>query len=842
MKKTITLTSSIFLLFSFLSLLSAQTVIGTVVNKKTQEPTANALVVLLNHLPLISAVTNDEGKFILDNVPLGKHRLSVEKEGYLSEIYTFETRQTARIRVELIERTEELNTTVRQRWNTRITTASQNAERLINAPATVHIVTVQDIEEKGYTSLADILEDIPEIEIQEKVDGIYSNLITIRGIEGNERFLVLLDGMRITSMATTRHAIDKNFLIQYAKRVEIVLGPSSALYGADAFTGVINIITKDGNKAQKAEMQLDYGMYNTMESSFFAGFGKKDFSFNINGGMYYSREPNLSNFYPKEYAWYKDQYSVNGNVLANTFTPPDTIQTTIAPFSMPRLSYFFHAKAKIKELEIGLVYNSETHQSSLGAKPQYALPIADAKYNVSLSNAYVKHYWEINRRKKNISLSSNLNWNLYSLNHKSRFINSYSNYNKAYKYGFNNNIKLRENLNIKLNRYHNLLAGVSYQYTYALPKTSDLPNEYNAFQTHASQDIYYIGTDEVAPDGTSYKIHQEFYFSDQHFAGAFVQYQANFKNILLVTVGGRIDYSLFKLRSSTKVNQYFNFNPRLGLVFRPLEALRLKLFYGESTLLPSPEKRFEHYGSFYSVRDASGAFQGFKGDFWHLPNPDLKPEKIRSTEFSSSYINDNFAFNLGGYVNIITDLVAEKYSINGEFVGVPIAVVEQNVNNSSALTYGGTFKIYYQHYFDDQKTIRISAYASYTYSDGAISNPDTNGIMVANPLPFSARHTIKGGVTFKYKKFNIHTRGLYRSATINAKQEGNAPFFLVNAYASYQVYESPLKKMSFDVFVRVRNLTDARYYNTTLVSLIAFSAVPQDPIRLVVGVKAKINK
>lgn len=823
--------SFFFLCFSIYA--QAQSIEGIVVDQETQAPIKNALVELFNYSPTISATTDSEGKFILYGIPTGKHRLSIDAEDYLPQMYAFETGQTARIEIRLLPHNEDIHTTVRQRLNTKITTASQNSESLINAPATVHIVTNQEIEERGYTSLTDILEDIPEIEVQHKAYGEYSNLITIRGIQGNERFLVLMDGMRINSMATTRHTIDKNFLIRYAKRVEIILGPSSALYGADAFTGVINIISKDGNKTQYAEAQGSYGMYHTTENSFFAGFGNKDISFNLNGGVYYSQEPNLSKFYPKEYAWFNNQYSINGNMLVNSFSS-DTTQIEVAPFAMPRLAYFVHGKLKIKDFELGMIHNSQTQNPSMGNKPEYAPPIAETLYGISLTNAYLKHLWKNKKRNGKVSLASSVNWNFYNLNNNSKFINSFSSYESAFKYGFNHNVKINELLNIKLHRKHNLIIGLSYQYTYGLPKSSDLPFQYAPFQAAETQGLYYIGTNVADKDGNSLEIPQNLYFFDQHFGGAFLQYQGNFKDIISITLGARFDYSISKLRGSSNTQQYYDFNPRVGIVIRPIEALRFKLFYGEAFLAPSPEKRFEHFGSFTTTRDQNGDFTGFEGFFWHLPNPDLEPEKIRSAEVSASYINEQFALSLGGYYNLSTNLVDLNISFGEEFVGVPIAVVERSVNRSTAYTYGGSFKALFQHYFNEDKTIKINAYASYSLSDGRIND--------TIPLPFSAQHTVKGGLTFKYKQLSIHARAIFRTASTNLGGTGNEPFVLVNAFVNYEIYKSPTKQFSLDVFVQARNVTNSRYYNTTFGNIGLLDQVPQDPIRIIGGLRVRFSK
>ncbi|MBN1961485.1 MAG: TonB-dependent receptor plug domain-containing protein [Deltaproteobacteria bacterium] len=82
--------------------------------------------------------------------------------------------------------------------NIEIITASNKAEKSSDAPGTVIIVTADDILNRGYNDLADLLRDLPGIDLVEHA-GRFGELVTIRGIEGNDRFLVLINGHRINS-------------------------------------------------------------------------------------------------------------------------------------------------------------------------------------------------------------------------------------------------------------------------------------------------------------------------------------------------------------------------------------------------------------------------------------------------------------------------------------------------------------------------------------------------------------------------------------------------------------------------------------------------------------------
>ena len=173
----------------------------------------------------------------------------------------------------------------------KVVSASRMEEKSSEAPATIHIVTEDQIRTRGYLNLEEVLEDIPEIEIQRKASVEYSNYFTLRGIDGSEKFIILMDGMRINSPTGTPLAIVYNYPVANARQIEIILGPASSLYGVDAFTGVINIITRKGTEAKGFSVSTSYGNYNTTNNTFMAGLGNDEVSFALTGNFYYSDEP-----------------------------------------------------------------------------------------------------------------------------------------------------------------------------------------------------------------------------------------------------------------------------------------------------------------------------------------------------------------------------------------------------------------------------------------------------------------------------------------------------------------------------------------------------------------------
>ena len=253
-----------------------------------------------------------------------------------------------------------------------VVSASKIPVKSSDAPATLHLITDNQIKTRGYSNLEEVLEDIPGIEIQKKASVEYSNYFTLRGIDGSEKFIIMMDGMRINSPTGTPLAIVYNYPVINAQQIEIMLGPASALYGVDAFTGVINIITKNGATEKGLKINSSYGSFNTTNNSFMAGAGNEDISFLITGNFYFSDEPYYPDIYTDEFSWYNQQYKTNGDLLVspwdNTIVPGP-----VEAYETPTTSYAIHGKLTLKNFEVGYFRNFESHSSSISTSPEYSV-------------------------------------------------------------------------------------------------------------------------------------------------------------------------------------------------------------------------------------------------------------------------------------------------------------------------------------------------------------------------------------------------------------------------------------------------------------------------------------
>ncbi|BDS11768.1 TonB-dependent receptor [Aureispira anguillae] len=727
---------------------------------------------------------------------------------------------------------------------TAIETGASTTESIENTPATVYVVTAEEIEQQGYMGINELLRDIPEIEIQDRYASQDYNSVSARGVHGNEKVLILIDGIRYSSMVNSKYALLENYNIRYAERVEIILGPASALYGADAYMGVINIITKEGKKGEQFSLTGSYGMNHTTSNAFQFGVGNDDVSFSMSGGFYYSEGAKLNDYYLDEFRFYNKKYLQDGAILNSPVDQEGNMQTLpIKPFDMSRFAYFVEGKLEFKKWKIGIFHNQEQHSSAVSTKSHYSPYWAESRFGSSLTGLNIEHVF-LPKRSSKWTLKSVLNGTLMFTPTNSKYINAFSNYKDAYSIGSDFGVRLTETFNYKISKRHKLAFGMTMQHSITLPKSDDVPHQNNnpflpfSMANTPDYDIYYLGTDYTDLDGNSLKIYQDFYYIRRIILGAFAEYRLNLNKKFLLTLGLRFDQiiDISEYSPNKEARAYNTLNPRLGLIYKPFNNFNIKLFYGEGFLQPAPEQKYEHFGTFFPVQDAAGNNTHITGGFWHVPNEDLLPEKVRTTEFSGKYGKGDFSIGLNTYFNLIENAIVSRTNYEKPmFVGIPATATEQSVNSDiPTITYGTTLRADYRLVFGQEEQVQLKIHASYSYADGKMEGLEY--------LPFTAKHTLKAGLLFQWKSFSISNNILYRSASYNNGsididgeliQAGNPAFVVWNLFAKYSFAKQ--KKAKVNLFVKVNNVLNNQYYHTTDNSTISLGASPQDPIRFIGG-------
>ncbi len=140
-------------------------------------------------------------------------------------------------------------------------TASGHAQQLEDAPASISVITREQIEQRYYQDATDALRDIPGVIITGGGSGDRGNDIVIRGMP-SQYTLILVDGKPVSTRETRPNGsagFEQDWLppLQAIERIEVVRGPMSTLYGSDAIGGVINVITRKVAEDWGGAVQLD---------------------------------------------------------------------------------------------------------------------------------------------------------------------------------------------------------------------------------------------------------------------------------------------------------------------------------------------------------------------------------------------------------------------------------------------------------------------------------------------------------------------------------------------------------------------------------------------------------
>jgi len=153
--------------------------------------------------------------------------------------------------------------------NVRVTSIATGTQKpLPEAAAIASVITSQDIEAMGATTVEEALESVPGVHVSHSSE-VYSPKYLIRGISTkyNPETLVLINGIPITSsFRGDRTAYLGTLPVKMVSKIEVIRGPGSALYGADAFAGVVNVVTKSPSEIDGTEVGGSAGSFHSHEA------------------------------------------------------------------------------------------------------------------------------------------------------------------------------------------------------------------------------------------------------------------------------------------------------------------------------------------------------------------------------------------------------------------------------------------------------------------------------------------------------------------------------------------------------------------------------------------------
>ena len=179
--------------------------------------------------------------------------------------------------------------------------ASKLDQKESQAPASVTVITADEINKYGYKTLGDVLQSVQGFYVSDDRNYEY---LGVRGIslgDFNNRVLIMVNGHRINNNLTDGAFIGNEFILDMAlaDRVEIIRGPNAVLYGNNAFLGVVNVITKTGAQLNGIETSVSYGSFESYKARVSYGQLYTNGLDLLLSGTYYNSAGNSELFYPE---------------------------------------------------------------------------------------------------------------------------------------------------------------------------------------------------------------------------------------------------------------------------------------------------------------------------------------------------------------------------------------------------------------------------------------------------------------------------------------------------------------------------------------------------------------
>jgi outer membrane receptor protein involved in Fe transport len=443
--------------------------------------------------------------------------------------------------------------TLEELMNITVTTASRTAEGVEEAAARVQVVTSAQIQRRGYRSVADLLKDLSDFKVDLAGDQDYPTELTVAGTRGASRIILLFDGIRISSPTNDPLPILANYPVHNARQIEIVYGPASALYGADAFSAVINIISRDVVEAPGLSAGTSvgqFGLYN-QTASYGAHLGP-NITLMLAGQFLYDRQPDLTKFYPSDFGGLAAQHSGTFNTVFGTMTPSGPLSPG---YNVPLSAHSLQATLRTGGLRLMLFENRSRVSTTPAFTPENAVYNSDAFMGNRLLVAAASY----TRPFGAVISTSTVTFSRHGLDPLSGYRNVFTNMEKSYKYSYGRTAKAEEQLSWKPAPSVTLTTGGTFEHFNAIPQGADL----NAPLASQDEPGTILGSNII----------DELIKLRYTNTAAFGQLQYALSPTVTATLGARADYN-------TRYGA--TFNPRLGLVARPTSRTTLKLLYGSA--------------------------------------------------------------------------------------------------------------------------------------------------------------------------------------------------------------------------------------------------------------------
>ncbi|ANE35039.1 ferric enterobactin uptake receptor [Campylobacter hyointestinalis subsp. lawsonii CCUG 27631] len=614
-----------------------------------------------------------------------------------------------------------------------VVSASGFAQELKEAPATINVVSKEELQSKPYRDVAEAISDVPGVDLYASKGKTGTYNVTMRGITGYT--LILIDGRR----QGVGGEIGPNGFSEVSgallpplssiERIEVIKGPMSTLYGSEALGGVINIITKKVSDTWSTSFSFDTLLQEN--SDWGNTYGQSIF---LNGPLVENRLG--ANFRLRNS--YREASSV-------AYSTPDGKNVDATQAQSPTKANNYDIGAKFNYIiddKNSLIYDidySKNHYNN--SKSQLGTLTTSGKTPGSLTGGY----------SDKMDITKLVTYLTHEGNYDDFTLSSTLQYNRVTNNG-------REVVGQKTQAY--------------LGENREIKAEDFIADTKA---VFQIYDSNVISTGAEYrleKMHDKIANPtsfDQYALAVYIEDEISFRENLLLTLGGRYNY-----------HEKFgnNISPRAYLVYMPTDEVVLK--GGVSTGFKAP----------YANRLIAGEYNfSGQGTIPVYGNPNLKEETSINYELGANYDNGIVNAGVTGFVTTFKDKISSRnYKKNDEIPSIGSCSADRGCYqaiNLGEVEYKGLETSL------GLKPIKdLNLDFAWTYLDTKTKESDVAS-EVGKPVSGSLKHNLSAKASYKYRKFTPWIKGEFQKdrymGNTNINREYYKDIFLASLGLRYDV-------------------------------------------------------
>ncbi len=638
--------------------------------------------------------------------------------------------------------------------NIQISGVSRYKQSITEVPNSTQVITAQQIYDRGYQDLSDLLKDINGFDVVDNA-GRFGEFYGFRGIEGNDRFLILINGQKINPASGIFVSIGNSIFIRHAERVEIIYGTASAVYGADAYSGIINIIYAEAKEEEKLSLvsSFNYGSMNTTDANI-------DISYKIN--------ENISTYLmARLYKSDGPDYIDDSNELYNyelISTYPEPLQNT---FEQPTNDHTIYFMTSYKNFSLNYFRKQFDEGNALGFVPTIYIYNKENRWKNSTDIIWLTYN---KKTEKNGNFTFNISNKRYMIDKNTLFykwskpmVFDATKVYEQFMTGKDNTILAVATYNQVINEHLQFISGLDNEYSSMIPAYAN--------DEVLGQSYKYDGENKAKIDSSLTMMENR--------SSAFGQIVYSPISIFNFTFGARYDYS-------TRYGGVFN--PRLGIVSAPSKLTNIKFIYGRAFQAPSLFFQYEQWGA-PTITNISMTEIQKTDETWKLEN-----QIINTYEFSiNQTITKNVNLKIAVYYNDLTNVIEQNIFTdsvyNKYFNNYTTGLRNENIGRQKII--GSDILL------NTKISKNIFWYLYYSYTDANSHRENT----VSRPVPRIAEHKVWTGITFQniFKYLTFSARFKYVTDLYNM----NNQLFPDNKQPGYYMLDANLSINNLSKYFRI---------------------------------------